>query len=244
MLAKPSVRQWSGRCVTLAPTAATVPEQSEPGGPGSPGYSPSTLSTSRKFSPTAYTLRLASPVRRCPPTIEGKGSRTRPAIVPRWCRPKRSPEPDMWSGAATSRGTRRCTPRQEYSTSIIGVLVMHSADASDDDAACPEREPATSRQRMAAAGHSCRQERARPHDPALKADGKHATLGARHAPEVIISSSGVDAGGVRDISCTTLSASSTAAKGHSPPLPRGGVIDKTSSAPRPAAATEAGSTLL
>eukprot|EP00983_Pelagomonas_calceolata_P067175 1149387-Pelagomonas_calceolata.AAC.9 len=33
----------------------TTPEQSPPGSPGSPGYMPSTLSTSLKLSPTART---------------------------------------------------------------------------------------------------------------------------------------------------------------------------------------------
>lgn len=37
------------------PTAATTPEQSPPGSPGSPGYMPRMLSTSLKFSPTART---------------------------------------------------------------------------------------------------------------------------------------------------------------------------------------------
>ena len=34
-----------------SPIAVTVPAQSKPGGPGSPGYIPSTFSTSLKFSP-------------------------------------------------------------------------------------------------------------------------------------------------------------------------------------------------
>ena len=37
---------------------AHTPAQSAPGGPGSPGYAPSTLSTSRKFTPTARTCKL------------------------------------------------------------------------------------------------------------------------------------------------------------------------------------------
>eukprot|EP00967_Tisochrysis_lutea_P138639 scaffold250610_cov30-Tisochrysis_lutea.AAC.8 len=44
------------------PVAATWAAQSLPGGPGSPGYAPRTLSTSRKLSPTARTCSLTSPL--------------------------------------------------------------------------------------------------------------------------------------------------------------------------------------
>ena len=37
------------------PRAVTMPEQSPPGGPGSPGYMSSTFSTSRKLRPMALT---------------------------------------------------------------------------------------------------------------------------------------------------------------------------------------------
>eukprot|EP00966_Prymnesium_polylepis_P120980 2795773-Prymnesium_polylepis.1 len=47
--------------LTEGPTTATTPQQSRPGGPGSPGYSPSTLRTSRKLSPTARTSIITSP---------------------------------------------------------------------------------------------------------------------------------------------------------------------------------------
>eukprot|EP00966_Prymnesium_polylepis_P106296 2462333-Prymnesium_polylepis.4 len=39
----------------ISPTTSIHPAVSSPGGPGSPGYSPSTLSTSRKLRPTART---------------------------------------------------------------------------------------------------------------------------------------------------------------------------------------------
>ena len=45
----------AGMCAARAPTAATTPEQSPPGIPGSPGYMPSTLSTSLKLSPMHIT---------------------------------------------------------------------------------------------------------------------------------------------------------------------------------------------
>eukprot|EP00964_Phaeocystis_antarctica_P088953 scaffold56656_cov67-Phaeocystis_antarctica.AAC.2 len=45
------VRKW----VAPRPACRTTPAQSAPGGPGSPGYSPSTLTTSRKLRPTART---------------------------------------------------------------------------------------------------------------------------------------------------------------------------------------------
>ena len=48
---RPHMCRWR----TALPTAATTPATSPPGSPGSPGYMPSTFSTSRKFSPTART---------------------------------------------------------------------------------------------------------------------------------------------------------------------------------------------
>eukprot|EP00964_Phaeocystis_antarctica_P004160 scaffold2240_cov75-Phaeocystis_antarctica.AAC.1 len=45
------VRRWA----EPRPACRTTPAQSPPGGPGSPGYSPSTLITSRKLRPTART---------------------------------------------------------------------------------------------------------------------------------------------------------------------------------------------
>eukprot|EP00966_Prymnesium_polylepis_P165553 3827033-Prymnesium_polylepis.1 len=54
--AKPKAAVCGQMCCTRSPTADTTPEQSPPGGPGSPGYSPSTFNTSRKLSPTVYTL--------------------------------------------------------------------------------------------------------------------------------------------------------------------------------------------
>eukprot|EP00964_Phaeocystis_antarctica_P116837 scaffold80720_cov71-Phaeocystis_antarctica.AAC.8 len=55
----PSAASPVRRCAepVPAPTCETRPAQSPPGAPGSPGYSPSTLSTSRKLSPTAHTCR-------------------------------------------------------------------------------------------------------------------------------------------------------------------------------------------
>ena len=59
-------RQCSGRLASgawLRPNAervtasATTPAASPPGGPGSPGYSPSTFNMSRKLSPTARTRK-------------------------------------------------------------------------------------------------------------------------------------------------------------------------------------------
>ena len=45
-------------CLHLRPTAVTLPAQSLPGAPGSPGYKPRTLSTSLKFKPTAATVSI------------------------------------------------------------------------------------------------------------------------------------------------------------------------------------------
>ena len=51
---------------TTGPPVDTVsPAQSPPGGPGVPGYSPRTLSTSRKLRPTARTRRILSPSTSC-----------------------------------------------------------------------------------------------------------------------------------------------------------------------------------
>mmetsp|Transcript_33449 Transcript_33449/g.84577 ORF Transcript_33449/g.84577 Transcript_33449/m.84577 type:complete len:205 (-) Transcript_33449:1933-2547(-) len=46
---------------TWSPNSSTVPEQSAPGGPGSPGYKPMTFSTSRKLRPTALILVCTKP---------------------------------------------------------------------------------------------------------------------------------------------------------------------------------------
>ena len=45
---------WSS--CTAVPERLVTPDASKPGGPGAPGYSPSTMRTSRKFNPTARTL--------------------------------------------------------------------------------------------------------------------------------------------------------------------------------------------
>ena len=54
-------RSCKGSMRKSTPARCTVPAQSTPGAPASPGYAPSTLSTSRKLSPTARTLTSASP---------------------------------------------------------------------------------------------------------------------------------------------------------------------------------------
>ena len=68
---------------TMVPVTldAHTPAQSAPGGPGSPGYAPSTFSTSRKFSPTARMCRapLAGPV---PPFVQRSGSMPGTALSP------------------------------------------------------------------------------------------------------------------------------------------------------------------
>ena len=51
----PAARLPGRRCCTALPQRMTMPAQSLPGGPGSPGYMPSTLSTSLKLTPTALT---------------------------------------------------------------------------------------------------------------------------------------------------------------------------------------------
>ena len=48
ILSRCRMRRLRSPNASLPPTSAAMPAQSSPGGPGSPGYSPSTLSTSRK----------------------------------------------------------------------------------------------------------------------------------------------------------------------------------------------------
>eukprot|EP00962_Isochrysis_galbana_P029980 scaffold9691_cov113-Isochrysis_galbana.AAC.4 len=57
----PSAASPTLRCLTPAPSRMTTAAQSLPGMPGSPGYAPRMLSTSRKLMPTARTASCASP---------------------------------------------------------------------------------------------------------------------------------------------------------------------------------------
>ena len=82
----------------------TMPAASPPGGPGSPGYSPSTLSTSRKLRPTARTRKSTSASRR--EAMAGCGSRKRLLMAPRaWKCSRTRPSED--GGAVVRRGRRR-----------------------------------------------------------------------------------------------------------------------------------------
>ncbi|GIM02635.1 hypothetical protein Vretimale_7413, partial [Volvox reticuliferus] len=65
----------SSAASTPSPAATTTPAQSPPGAPGSPGYMPSTLSTSRKLTPTALTLSASLPAGTAPSSpVMGDGS--------------------------------------------------------------------------------------------------------------------------------------------------------------------------
>eukprot|EP00964_Phaeocystis_antarctica_P151496 scaffold119109_cov68-Phaeocystis_antarctica.AAC.6 len=110
---KPTAATPGPRCATPVPTSVTTPAQSSPGGPGSPGYSPSTLSTSRKLSPTACTRSSAC--------LGGSGaSKACCGCTDSWFsepRPRNCSRigPERGGGAVASRGTRT-VPRRTSSS--------------------------------------------------------------------------------------------------------------------------------
>eukprot|EP00966_Prymnesium_polylepis_P153009 3534734-Prymnesium_polylepis.1 len=81
------------------PLLCTTPDESFPGGPGSPGYSPITLSTSRKLRPTARTRTTTSAAS----ATSSWASRYRLVIAPRAWKFSRT-RPSGIAGAFASRG--------------------------------------------------------------------------------------------------------------------------------------------
>ena len=103
------------RCPTNSPTSTTTPAPSWPIGPGSPGYMPSTPSTSRKLSPVASTRTRA----RCGASgcaAAGLGTNRKLSRLPRVPRARRQGPSGTSSGSASkaasaSRGARRIPAR-------------------------------------------------------------------------------------------------------------------------------------
>ena len=153
----------------VAPVSWTRPAQSPPGGPGSPGYSPSTLSTSRKLSPTARTLSSTSDALSSA-AKPGCASSFRFVIAPRPGSRSRT-GPRRASGRGARRGTRAAVPARRggsvlrrSATSGSAVRVLQEAPRARSAAVASEACTSESGN----IGASCRAQRARPSRPAWR----------------------------------------------------------------------------
>mmetsp|Transcript_2612 Transcript_2612/g.8483 ORF Transcript_2612/g.8483 Transcript_2612/m.8483 type:complete len:234 (+) Transcript_2612:53-754(+) len=146
-----------------SPNAATTPAQSEPGGPGSPGYTPSTLSTSRKLRPTARTCSST-----CGCSMAGIspcGTMRKLLIAPRASKCSRI-GPVVESGASARRGTRRTRSPTATSSSSASPPTKLAREASSSASPTDLRlAAATSRHERRADGCSDRTVRDRPIRP-------------------------------------------------------------------------------
>eukprot|EP00964_Phaeocystis_antarctica_P009599 scaffold5224_cov78-Phaeocystis_antarctica.AAC.2 len=160
----PSTAAPVRRLVEPIPACRTTPAQSPPGGPGSPGYSPSTLITSRKLSPTARTsseVRASSSISESPSGAPNSGwaSSFRLAIAPR-DGSRSCKRPWRANGSGARRGTRARTGAT-YRAASGSAAPAHALSACS--AACGS---AAYRMERRSSGASCRTQRVRPSRPA------------------------------------------------------------------------------
>eukprot|EP00964_Phaeocystis_antarctica_P107068 scaffold71841_cov76-Phaeocystis_antarctica.AAC.2 len=198
-----------------------VPATSEPAAlmPGLPGYSPSTMSTSRKLRPAAWTRTSTSP----------SASAALNAGCWATCRLETAPESgsssrigrQMGVGFMTSRLTSQVSPRTNTSGSVVAVscnprTAPHSyrnspaqmAFARPEATEAPGPAPI---QKSGSAGISARTARARPQSPACQQASPLTDAGA---PEV---TSHMGTGGSCEaLSCTTESAATNLGSGLHP----------------------------
>eukprot|EP00964_Phaeocystis_antarctica_P109117 scaffold73607_cov68-Phaeocystis_antarctica.AAC.1 len=161
------VRRWA----EPRPACRTTPAQSPPGGPGSPGYSPSTLITSRKLRPTARTCvtcggseRTSSSISESPSGAPKSGwaSSFRLAIAPR-DGSRSCKRPWRTNGSGARRGTRARTGATYRATSgsATPAHALSARSAARGSAACKTERCSN--------GASCRTQRAKPSKPACGA---------------------------------------------------------------------------
>ena len=165
--------------VTPAPIALIRPAHSAPSGPASPGYRPSTLSTSLKFRPVASTVIASSPVPGARCTI---GRRTKRSSEP-GCAGARRQTAGLSSGVAegrcvrTSRATLRKLPRKARS----GSALASSSSAMNVSTVVPV---SMSTQVAPSSGCSRRSARARPQSVAARGAVTSSAGAAACAPRV------------------------------------------------------------
>eukprot|EP00964_Phaeocystis_antarctica_P095596 scaffold62036_cov73-Phaeocystis_antarctica.AAC.1 len=140
------------------PVTAITPAQSLPGGPGSPGYWSSTLSTSRKLSPTACTRSSTSPAG-SGPSNAGCCSSRRLLIAPRACRWSRAPPRSK--RVEDRRGTRQLRPGASPASSGSACGSIWAIAPTES-----QSEPRSATQPSGREGASALATRARPCTPA------------------------------------------------------------------------------
>mmetsp|Transcript_24330 Transcript_24330/g.56072 ORF Transcript_24330/g.56072 Transcript_24330/m.56072 type:complete len:228 (+) Transcript_24330:2836-3519(+) len=162
----PKISSPTLKWLTRSPNSKTVPEQSAPGGPGSPGYKPITFNTSRKFSPTAR-------IRSCTnPGITGRrftcGTAFRFVKAPRAGMFKRI-GPRTFVGLLVNLDIRTNSSPHATSSSLAdfnAAMVALAADGTSRVAL----ELASKVHTCTAPGYSMRIERAKPHRPECLAE--------------------------------------------------------------------------
>eukprot|EP00962_Isochrysis_galbana_P061124 scaffold36275_cov154-Isochrysis_galbana.AAC.32 len=162
LAASPSTASPGFRCAKVLLNATTCAAQSLPGGPGSPGYEPSTFRTSRKLRPTARTCNST-----CGRLMAGSSpwaTMRRLLIAPRASKCRRI-GPVVDKGASVRRGTRR-TPAPT-ATSISTASPTSPLRAASEKVSPADMRVAdtTSRHARADVGCSDRTVRARPRMP-------------------------------------------------------------------------------